>query len=210
MTTNGRRCHLYQVRFCHAMALLMGVLILAGCKNQQTAPTTQPDIPPVSDAEMSVAPISNAITLLQEALISLRNEATQLQIVGRELSTQEHSELDAVADFQQLVERVTLNLEEAAANMGVATVSASSSPPPDHKVSGALRDARELTRQAIDELQQGSSSIQVVGRTLTQKEMELASQMDTAALQLEVGLTNLNEGAPANDDVKLLAPGQEP
>ena len=85
-----------------------------------------------------------------------------------------------------------------------------SSPPPDHRVSGGLEKAKEQVRQAIDELQQGASSIQVVGRSLSQKEMEFASALDTAALQLESGLATLSDNDGFRGDPGHFERGQEP
>jgi hypothetical protein len=200
----------FRSRCFYATAVGAGILALNGCHSQQSTPTAQVNLPPVSEEKISVEPVLKAITLLQGSLISLRNEATQLQIMGRQLSANEEKVIASILGFQDLVERVTINLESASATMGVATVSISSEPPPNYRVSGSLEHAKGLVRQAIDELQQGASSIQVVGRSLSQNEMNFASVMDTAALQLESGLENLSEGDHLGKKPGQFDVGQEP
>ncbi len=210
MMSQARAYHRHHLRLTYATAVISMMLALVGCKNQTVSPTTQPSdtLPNVDKA--SVEPISRAITVLQGALVHLRNEATQLQIVGRQLSKSEEKTIASVMQFEQLIERVTIDLEGAAANMGVATVSMISGPPPDHMVRGGLVDARDDVQKAINELQQGASSIQVVGRSLSQQEIALAAAMDTAALQLESGLVNLHETTNLGTGSDFDGMGQEP
>ncbi|MDG2055141.1 MAG: hypothetical protein P8J86_10585 [Phycisphaerales bacterium] len=200
----------FRSRCFYAAAVGIGILAINGCHSQQSKTTDQINLPPVSEEKFSVEPVSKAVMFLQGSLISMRDEATQLQIMGRQLSTSEEKMIASILRFQDLVERVTVNLESAAATMGMATVSIASSPPPDHRVSGGLENAKEQVRKAIDELQQSASSIQVVGRSLSQKEMAFASAMDTAALQLEGGLANLSESDGFREDPGHFDLGQEP